>query len=56
MRHYSFDAFSVRPRDKCTVGALRAQAVDHDTSVRATSGAQRERFVLLSSQFPGSER
>jgi hypothetical protein len=33
MKHFHFDPFSVRPREKCTVGALRAEAVDVDTSL-----------------------
>jgi hypothetical protein len=38
MRHFQFDPFSVRSREKCTVGALRAEATDVDTSLvsRAT--------------------
>ena len=32
MREYHFDPFSIRPRERCTVGALRAEAVDVDTS------------------------
>jgi hypothetical protein len=32
MRNFSFDAFSHIPRDQCTVGALRAQATDVDTT------------------------
>ncbi|HVU71752.1 MAG TPA: amidohydrolase family protein [Mycobacteriales bacterium] len=32
MRHFRFDPFSVRPREECTVGALRAQATDVDTT------------------------
>jgi hypothetical protein len=32
MRHFQFDPFSVRPRESCTVGALRAEASDVDTS------------------------
>jgi len=31
MRHYQFDPFAIRPRERCTVGALRAEAVDVDT-------------------------
>src|SRR5207248_9999387 len=31
MRHYQFDPYAVRPREKCTVGALRAEAADVDT-------------------------
>jgi len=31
IRHYQFDPFRYRPKDRCTVGALRSQAVDVDT-------------------------
>jgi Amidohydrolase len=44
MRLFQFDAFSVRPREQCTVGALRAQATDVDTSIRAAKpGAARKK-------------
>ncbi len=44
MRLFKFDAFSVRPREQCTVGALRAQATDVDTSIRAAKpGAPRKK-------------
>jgi hypothetical protein len=33
MKHFQFDPFSVRPREKCTVEALRAEAADVDTSL-----------------------
>lgn len=33
-RHYNFDPFSHIPKDQCTVGALRAQAHDVDTTPR----------------------
>jgi hypothetical protein len=32
MRHFHYDPFVVRPREKCTVGALRAEASTVDTS------------------------
>ena len=32
MRNFQFDPFSVRPRESCTVGALRAETADVDTS------------------------
>jgi predicted TIM-barrel fold metal-dependent hydrolase len=34
MRHYRFDPFAHRPRQQCTVGALRAQALDVDVTPR----------------------
>jgi hypothetical protein len=33
MRNFHFDPFSVIPREECTVGALRAQATDVDTTL-----------------------
>jgi predicted TIM-barrel fold metal-dependent hydrolase len=35
MRVFNFDPFLVRPREQCTVGALRSEASDVDTSVRS---------------------
>jgi hypothetical protein len=32
MKHFQFDPFAVRPREKCTVSALRAEASDVDTA------------------------
>ncbi|WP_334143367.1 amidohydrolase family protein [Rhabdothermincola sp.] len=34
MRLFSYDPFSVRPREQCTVGALKAEAGDHDVSIK----------------------
>ena len=34
MRHFRFDPFAHRPKEQCTVGALRAQAVDVDVTPR----------------------
>jgi hypothetical protein len=35
MRMFQFDPFSIRPREKCRVGALRAEAADVDVSIRS---------------------
>jgi predicted TIM-barrel fold metal-dependent hydrolase len=35
MNHFKFDAFKHIPREKCTVGALRAQATDVDTTPKS---------------------
>jgi predicted TIM-barrel fold metal-dependent hydrolase len=35
MRWYSFDPFAVRPKEQCTVAALRAEAADHDVSTHS---------------------
>jgi predicted TIM-barrel fold metal-dependent hydrolase len=37
MRHFRFDPFAVRPREQCTVGALRAGATDVDTAPRSVA-------------------
>lgn len=34
MTHYGFDPFATRAREKCTAGALRAEATDVDTVTR----------------------
>jgi predicted TIM-barrel fold metal-dependent hydrolase len=34
MRHFQFDPFASRPREQCTVGALRAEVGDVDTVTR----------------------
>ncbi len=35
MRLYSFDPFSTRPREQCTVGALKAEGADVDISIKS---------------------
>jgi predicted TIM-barrel fold metal-dependent hydrolase len=35
MRWYSFDPFAVRPKERCTVGALRAEVSGHDVSIQS---------------------
>jgi predicted TIM-barrel fold metal-dependent hydrolase len=39
MRHYRFDPFAHRPKEQCTVGALRAGAKDVDTTPRPAASA-----------------
>jgi len=34
MRHFQFDPFATRPRERCTAAALRAEAADVDTVTR----------------------
>src|ERR1700733_12477979 len=43
MKHFQFDPFSVRPREKCTVQALRAEAADVDTSLVSRARGQTAR-------------
>jgi predicted TIM-barrel fold metal-dependent hydrolase len=35
MKFFRYDPFSKRPREQCTVGALRAEAAGHDVSIQA---------------------
>jgi predicted TIM-barrel fold metal-dependent hydrolase len=42
MKFFQYDPFSIRPREKCTAGALRAEAVGHDISIVA-KGRRTER-------------
>ncbi|HKA83913.1 MAG TPA: amidohydrolase family protein [Acidimicrobiales bacterium] len=39
MRLFSFDPFSVRPGEECTVGALRERAAGHDVTIRSTNAS-----------------
>ena len=39
MRLFQYDPFAVRPREQCTVAALRAEAVGHDVSIRSSGQA-----------------
>jgi hypothetical protein len=34
MRHFSFDPFAIRPKERCTAGALRAESPDVDVVTR----------------------
>ena len=46
MKHFSYNPFSVRPKDQCTVSALRAEAADVDTSVVSRSkGGPKEKHT-----------
>jgi hypothetical protein len=40
MKHFQFDPFSVRSREQCTVGALRAEASDVDTALVSRARGQ----------------
>jgi predicted TIM-barrel fold metal-dependent hydrolase len=45
MRWYSFDPFAHRPRERSTVGALRAEAAGHDVSTRSYDKGRFEKQV-----------
>jgi predicted TIM-barrel fold metal-dependent hydrolase len=42
MRFFRYDPFSIRPRERCTVGALRAEADGWDVSPRSTAILEHE--------------
>ena len=51
MRHFRFDPFRTRPRERCTVRALRSEATDVDTVThvgRAPDESDRDYFKSLS--------
>ncbi|MFC5747256.1 amidohydrolase family protein [Actinomadura rugatobispora] len=52
MRLFSYDPFSVRPRERCTVGALRKEAEGHDVSIVARGTAEQKRTTV--GDFVGS--
>ena len=43
MRVYQFDPFAIRPREACTVGALRAEGADVDTAIHHGRKSRSER-------------
>ncbi|MEX2255016.1 MAG: amidohydrolase family protein, partial [Acidimicrobiia bacterium] len=42
MRWYRFDPYAVRPKEQCTVGALRAEAKGHDVSEKSMNKRHQE--------------
>ena len=46
MRLFHYDPFSVRPREKCTVAALRSEATDVDTSLMARNPEHKAKQVF----------
>jgi hypothetical protein len=56
MRHFQFDPFSVRPRERCTAAALRAEAGDVDTVTRAgrlADDSDREAWTRITTAAAG---
>ena len=45
MRHFRFDPFAVRPREECTVGALRAKATDVDVTPKPSARAAKAKLT-----------
>jgi predicted TIM-barrel fold metal-dependent hydrolase len=57
MEWYSYDPFSEIPREECTVGALRAQAVGHDVSEKSMLTGRHANDPKVSLQeFAGKQR
>ena len=53
LRWYRFDPFSTRPRQQCTVGALRAEVPDHDVAIRSMDAGRRERSNVSLGELAG---
>jgi predicted TIM-barrel fold metal-dependent hydrolase len=51
MRWYHFDPYSLRPREQCTVGALRTEVAGHDVSVRSFETGRREKSAASLSEL-----
>jgi len=45
LRWYSFDPFAIRPRERSTVGALRAEAAGHDVRIRSLDGGRHQHQI-----------
>ena len=43
MRWYGFDPFAIRPKEQCTVGALRDEVAGRDISIRSFDTGRREK-------------
>jgi predicted TIM-barrel fold metal-dependent hydrolase len=54
MRHFRFDPFAHRPRERCTVAALRAEATDVDVTPR--SKGKRDRKLTKATDLIGVRR
>ena len=46
MRIFSYDPFAARPKERCTVAALRAEAADVDVSLRPRKGGARPKTTF----------
>ncbi|MGI9602283.1 MAG: amidohydrolase family protein [Acidimicrobiales bacterium] len=51
MHWYQFDPFAIRPRDQCTVGALRAEVAGHDVSEKSMDTGRHERGQISLAQL-----
>ncbi|MGF7233841.1 MAG: amidohydrolase family protein [Frankia sp.] len=51
MRVFSFDPYSIRPREQCTVGALRREAVGHDISIVSRGAGVRDKQLTTVGDF-----
>ena len=53
MRWYQFDPYSIRPKERCTVGALRAEVAGHDVSIRSYDTGRFERSQVSLGELAG---
>jgi predicted TIM-barrel fold metal-dependent hydrolase len=55
MKFFQYDPFAIRPREKCTAGALRAEAKGHDISIVAKGRRNEHDSPTKVSVFGGAE-
>jgi predicted TIM-barrel fold metal-dependent hydrolase len=53
LRWYRFDPYAHRPKERCTVAALRAEAEGHDVAVRSMDTGRRERSDISLGELAG---
>lgn len=53
MKWYQFDPYSIRLREKCTAGALRAEVAGHDVSIRSYDTGRFERSSISLGELAG---
>jgi predicted TIM-barrel fold metal-dependent hydrolase len=53
MRWYGFDPFATRPKERSTVGALRAEVAGHDVAIRAFDTGRRQRSQISLGELAG---
>jgi hypothetical protein len=46
IRHFQFDPFAHRRKERCTVEALRSEAAGWDVSLRPREGARKEHATM----------
>ena len=56
MRHYHFDPFTIRPKEQCTAGALRAESPDVDVETHVGRKAREDEAKFYREALRGQTR